>query len=141
MMKLRHQLLAAAVAIGLASCANSPKTEQAEPAAETASPVIELTDMSMLPDNNQLVVIDFNASWCKPCRMFAPLFHTVARQYDGKAYFVSVDIDKFPELAKQFGVSSIPHVAFVHPDGSTDAVVGTDHLADFASLVEEHLSK
>lgn len=119
MMKLRHQLLAAAVAIGLASCANSPKTEQAEPAAETASPVIELTDMSMLPDNNQLVVIDFNASWCKPCRMFAPLFDTVARQYDGKAYFVSVDIDKFPELAKQFGVSSIPHVASCIPTAAS----------------------
>lgn len=148
MISSRHQLLAAAVAIALASCGNNsrnadtPAAEAEQPTAVAAeSPVIELTDMNMWPDNGRLVVIDFNATWCGPCRMFAPMFHDVARQYNGKADFVSVDVDKFPELAGRFGVSSIPHVAFLQPDGSIDAVVGTDRLADFASLVEEHLSK
>lgn len=126
----------------LASCGgNSRPVEAAQEIAETdATPsVIELTDMEMFPDNGRLVVIDFNASWCIPCRRFTPTFHKVAQQYAGKADFVSVDVDKFPELARKFGVSSIPHITFLQPDGSTDAVVGTDHLADFASLVEGHL--
>ena len=102
--------------------------------------VLELTDMAQMPDNGKLTVIDFNATWCGPCKRFAPTFEVVADEYADQANFVSVDVDKFPELAAKYGVQGIPNVTFIKPDGSVDAAVGLDQLADFRTLVKNHLN-
>ncbi len=102
--------------------------------------VLELTDMAQMPDNGKLTVIDFNATWCGPCKRFAPTFEDVAEEYATQANFVSVDVDKFPELATKYGVQGIPNVTFIKPDGSYDSAVGLDQLADFRALVKNHLN-
>ncbi|MBQ7990772.1 MAG: thioredoxin [Oscillospiraceae bacterium] len=52
--------------------------------------------------------IDFNATWCGPCRMLAPIVDELADEYDGQVEFYSVDVDENPDLAAEFGVMSIP---------------------------------
>ena len=54
------------------------------------------------------VLIDFWATWCGPCRMLAPVVEEVSTQYEGQVAVGKVDVDKCPELAKQFRVMSIP---------------------------------
>ena len=54
------------------------------------------------------VLIDFWATWCGPCRMLAPVVEEVSAQYEGQVAVGKVDVDKCPELAKQFRVMSIP---------------------------------
>lgn len=101
--------------------------------------VVVLAKGAALPKTDKLMVLDFNAVWCGPCRQFAPAFEKAAEDYAGKAVFISVNVDSCPEVAQQFGVQGIPHVSFVQPDGSVSTYVGTNELADFGALVEKYL--
>ena len=74
-------------------------------------------------------VIDFNATWCVPCRKFEPVFNQAAAAFRDKVDFVSIDIDKNPQTAAAFGVESIPTVVLIKTDGSMQKYVGTEEIA------------
>ena len=57
------------------------------------------------------VIVDFLAPWCAPCRMMAPVFEGAARQLALSARFAKVDTDAAPDLARRFGIRSIPTLA------------------------------
>lgn len=59
------------------------------------------------------VIVDFYADWCAPCRMIGPVLDRVAESFVGRAKVVKVNVEKEPELASQFNVSSIPTLLFV----------------------------
>ncbi len=69
-----------------------------------------------------VAVLDFNATWCGPCRMVAPVVEQMAEENAGKVEFYSIDCDENPNLARQFGVMSIPSL-FVLKKG--DVVANT----------------
>ena len=69
---------------------------------------------------SSVVVLDFWASWCGPCKMLAPIFEAVSKDMP-EVKFGKVNVDEEMELARQFGVSSIPMLAVIK-DGK---VVGT----------------
>lgn len=54
------------------------------------------------------VMVDFFAQWCPPCKMYAPVFEKVGGKMDGKVKFVKVDVDNAIDIAKEYGVMSIP---------------------------------
>lgn len=90
----------------------------------------------------RLTILDFNATWCGPCKQFAPAFEQGAEQYGQQADFYSVDVDRNPLTAAAFHVQSIPTVIFLYPDGTSKTYVGTGDLlpADkFLTLVKEAL--
>lgn len=70
------------------------------------------------------IVVDFNATWCGPCRAFAPIFEEMSKKYSGKIQFISVDVDRCPDVANAFQVQSIPFILFVTPDGKISSHVG-----------------
>jgi thioredoxin 1 len=59
------------------------------------------------------VLVDFYADWCGPCRMLAPTLDKLAAEFSGKARIVKVNVDKEPELATRYRVSSIPALVFI----------------------------
>lgn len=58
--------------------------------------------------NEKLVLVDFFATWCGPCKMLGPEIEKLAEEYDGKAKVVKVDVDQEQALAMRFQVQSIP---------------------------------
>ncbi|MCM1110367.1 MAG: thioredoxin domain-containing protein [Clostridium sp.] len=121
----------AAGLMALAACGGNAKasaenTEETVTAEETTvvdessadNAVIELQSGQTLAARDLPVIIDFGATWCGPCRMFKPVYHAAAARNVGKAYFYAVDVDQFPDLARQYSVSSIPVVAVLYPDGT-----------------------
>lgn len=73
---------------------------------------------------NRPAVIDFYATWCRPCKMMSPIVEQLAQQYVGKIDFYKVDIDKEPELAAVFGIQSIPTFLFIPLKGRPSAQMG-----------------
>ena len=86
-----------------------------------------------------VVLVDFFADWCGPCKMLAPVLEKLAAEYEGKARIVKVNVDNDTALARQFGVVSIPNM-FVFKDGQVvDSLLGYHSANDIKALIEKAL--
>ena len=72
----------------------------------------------------EAAVVDFNATWCGPCKMMAPVLEELSGEYDGKVSFYAVDVDENPDLAQKFSVMSIPNLVFLKKGELKDSSVG-----------------
>jgi putative thioredoxin len=71
-----------------------------------------------------LVVVDFWATWCQPCRLLGPILEKLAEEYAGKFLLVKADTDKLPNIAAGFAVQSIPAVFALRDGGFLDSFIG-----------------
>ena len=55
-----------------------------------------------------VVIVDFFADWCGPCKMLAPIFEEVGNEMEGKAKFIKVNVDEARDIADKFRISTIP---------------------------------
>lgn len=68
-----------------------------------------VTDENFAAETSKgLVLVDFSAEWCGPCKMLAPVFEELAGNFAGKVEFVKADVDEAPESADRFAVRSVP---------------------------------
>lgn len=61
-------------------------------------------------DEKKTLVVDFYADWCGPCRMLGPVLEDISEELSDKAQFVKINVDDNPELAREYGIMSIPCV-------------------------------
>ena len=86
-----------------------------------------------------LAMVDFWASWCGPCKMLSPTVEALAEQYEGKVLVAKVNVDEEPELARAFGVMSIPTVVFLKNGREFDRKVGLMPASAFTAVLDSNL--
>jgi thioredoxin 1 len=101
--------------------------------------VKEFTDQNfeseVLKDNN-LVLVDFWAEWCGPCRMLAPTIDKIATEYAGKVKVGKVDTDSNREVSMKYQISAIPTVILFKNGEVAQKFVGLRQEKDFRDAIE-----
>jgi thioredoxin 1 len=72
----------------------------------------------------EVLMVDFWAEWCAPCRAIAPALDELARESAGKVSLAKVNIDEHPALAARYGIRSIPTILFIKSGEVVDQVIG-----------------
>ncbi|GAA6619177.1 thioredoxin [Scytonema sp. NUACC26] len=88
---------------------------------------------------NGLVVFDFTATWCGPCKMIAPLMDKLAEEYEDRAKVVKVDLDQNQSLAKRLGIRSIPTVMIYKNGTLMETIVGVTPYETFTTALTKLL--
>lgn len=88
-----------------------------------------------------LVLVDFWAEWCGPCRMIAPVIEELATQYEGQLSVAKVDVDANPKTAMRFRVMSIPTVILFKDGQPVETIVGAQPKRSFESRISKYLAK
>ncbi|NLK98073.1 MAG: thioredoxin [Epulopiscium sp.] len=84
-------------------------------------------------DSKELVLVDFFATWCGPCKMMAPVIDQLAEEMDGKAKIFKVDVDEARDLAAKYRIMSVPTLMFFKNGEVVDQIMGAvpkDRLVD-----------
>ena len=135
------------ISIGtMAACGNGSGRQKKASATELSSKDfnlkvydLEAEDLKYLGDKP--AIIDFNATWCGPCRRIAPILDELAQEYDGQIVIYKVDVDKCPDIAEAFGIQSIPAVLYIPVDGEPQMTIGSRSKTQFQQEIEKILLK
>jgi len=71
-----------------------------------------------------LMVVDFWAAWCGPCRMIAPIVEQLAKEYTGRVAFGKLNVDENPLTSNEFQVQSIPTLLIFRDGQPVDGIIG-----------------
>ena len=123
-----------------ASAGGSAQTDQAtQNETRTFTDIVTLTEdnfQTEVLDDPGLIIIDFWAEWCQPCKMMAPVFAELNGEED-KVKFCKVNVDEQPNLASMFGIDSIPTLAVVQDRHTLTGMVGVHDKADIKAMLEK----
>jgi thioredoxin len=142
-MKIRHCLLLFAV-FGLACCESR---KLVKPAEDIDIKVSEGNWVSEIPaggfnefteQKGKLVIIDFNADWCGPCRRLAPLLDKIAAERAGEVVVGKVNVDRFRDVASREGVEGIPDVRLYRDGRMVDRFVGLPSESELRGRIDRH---
>lgn len=103
---------------------------------------LEITDAtyeSVVKQSDKLVVIDFWAQWCGPCRQITPIIEELSTEYDERAVIGKVNVDESNEITSKFSIRNIPTVLFLKNGEVVDKLVGAQSKSKFVDIIEKNL--
>ncbi len=98
---------------------------------------IDSSNFETLANGDKLVIIDFWAQWCGPCKALSPVVEELAQEYENEVIIGKCDVDENSDLAAQFGVMNIPMLVFLKNGEMADALVGLVSKDKIVKKIEE----
>ncbi|NOZ69293.1 MAG: thioredoxin [Deferribacteres bacterium] len=86
-----------------------------------------------------LVMVDFWATWCGPCKIVSPVVEELAKEYEGRVLFAKVNTDENPDLASRYNIRGIPTLMFFKDGKVADQIVGAVPKAQLKSKIDSLL--
>ena len=86
-----------------------------------------------------LVLVDFWAAWCPPCRRLAPTLDALAGAYEGQVTVLKVDVDEAPEVSARYGIQSIPTLILFRDGRMVDRKLGALPMEELRRFVDGQL--
>ncbi|MEM2937022.1 MAG: thioredoxin [Candidatus Bathyarchaeia archaeon] len=105
------------------------------------SKVVHFTDSNFngIVGKNSLVLVDFWAEWCMPCRMIAPIIEDLAKEYAGKVLVGKLNVDENPATASRFHVFSIPTLIIMKDGAEVERIVGFVPKSQIEARLKKYL--
>ena len=103
---------------------------------------LNLTDSNFELEKSKydLLVVDFWAVWCGPCRMVSPIIEQLAEQYAGKIVFGKVNVDENPLLSQRFNIQSIPTLMILKKGEIIDTMIGALPKGQIENKIKQFIS-
>ena len=100
-----------------------------------------ITDKTLNEETDKgLVLIDFWATWCGPCRMQAPILDQLEQEYDEEEFRIAkMDVDENPETPQQFGIMSIPTLMLKKDGQVVEKAVGVHSKEQLRQMIDQYL--
>ena len=89
---------------------------------------------------NGVVLVDFWAEWCGPCRRLAPTVDALASEFDGRATVAKMNVDENPNVPGRYAIRGIPTLLLFKEGQLAETIVGLAPKEDIARMIERHLS-
>jgi thioredoxin 1 len=108
------------------------------PAVDNHERLITLTDKNFKEQTkNKLILVDFWAEWCAPCRMMAPILNDVAGELTGNSYVGKVNVDDYRALAQEYRISNIPTMILFKDGQEVARIVGVKNKEYLIQQIEK----
>lgn len=89
--------------------------------------------------SEQLVVVDFYADWCGPCKMMAPVVEELAEGYNGQVKIGKLNVDNSPATAANYKVMTIPTIVFIKNGNVVESIVGVVSKAQLEEKIKANM--
>jgi thioredoxin 1 len=124
------------------------KMAELQKAAASKALMSALTEPVILTDSNfkneiakyPVMLVDFWASWCGPCRMVSPMIEQLAKEYSGRVAFGKVNVDENQMISGSFGIQSIPTMMIFKGGKADDVMIGALPKAQIELKIKQQLS-
>ncbi|MFL6491434.1 MAG: thioredoxin [Nitrososphaera sp.] len=123
------------------------KLAELQKEADTKAMMSSITEPLVLTDSNfasevtkyPIMLVDFWAPWCGPCRMVSPIVEQLSREYSGRVAFGKVNVDENQRISTSFGIQSIPTLMIFKGSKAVDVMVGAMPKAQIEMKLKQQL--
>ena len=123
------------------------KLAELQKQAATKAMMSSITEPIVLTDSNfasevtkyPIMLVDFWAPWCGPCRMVSPIIEQLSREYSGRVAFGKVNVDENQRIAASFGIQSIPTLMIFKGSKAVDVIIGAMPKAQIEMKLKQQL--
>ena len=99
--------------------------------------IVNSDEFKSIIETNEIVIVDFFATWCGPCKMLAPVLEEVEAELNGKVAIIKIDVDKEVELSNHYHINSIPTILIFKNGTIADSAIGYRSKKNIIDMVEK----